>query len=224
MWNNNLQTLLVGMTMAVGVSLTGCTSNNDAENQDASTDNSEQTVAAAPVEDSAVTEGDLDGATAQQGTPVTYDVSTWGSESVESVNVDELEAIQSSFGEVLSSDENSLDYASSPATKYRFMQTDAPYLDIVDSEKYLEFGWYYANPTDSDAEKEQSLNHAQKAYNVAQQLMGDEGGKLVADMLNGQIVKDKVLGGQQVELAKCEFYSCMLIINKAESQTDTDNS
>ena len=90
MWNNNLQTLLVGMMMAVGVSLTGCTSNNDAENQDASTDNSEQDiVAAAPVEDSAVTEGDLDGTTAQQGTPVTYDVSTWGNESVESVNVDE---------------------------------------------------------------------------------------------------------------------------------------
>ena len=49
--------------------------------------------------------------------------------------------------------------------------------------------------------------------------MGDEGGKLVADMLNGQIVKNKVIGGQKVELAKCEFYSCMMIINKSASQS-----
>ena len=50
--------------------------------------------------------------------------------------------------------------------------------------------------------------------------MGDEGGQLLSDMLNGQIVKNKVIGGQKIELAKCEFYSCMLVINKSAAQTD----
>ena len=50
--------------------------------------------------------------------------------------------------------------------------------------------------------------------------MGDDGGKVIADMLAGQVVKNKVIGGQKVELAKCEFYSCMLIINKSAAQTD----
>ena len=98
------------------------------------------------------------------------------------------------------------------------MNTEAPYLDLIDSEKYLELGWYFANPTDSDKEKELSQGHAKKSYQLARQLMGDEGGKLVADMLNGQIIKNKVIGGQKVELAKCEFYSCMLVINKSASQ------
>ena len=120
---------------------------------------------------------------------------------------------------MVSTDENSLDYASNPASKYRFMNTEAPYLDLIDSEKYLELGWYFANPTDSDKEKALSQDHAKKAYQLARQLMGDEGGKLVADMLNGQIVKNKVIGGQRVELAKCEFYSCMLIINKSARQS-----
>ncbi|MGO2340473.1 MAG: hypothetical protein ACTH5M_07765, partial [Psychrobacter sp.] len=69
-------------------------------------------------------------------------------------------------------------------------------------------------------EKELSQEHAEKAYKLARQLMGDEGGKLVSDMLNVQIIKNKTIGGQKVELAKCEFYSCMLVINKAEAPTD----
>ena len=100
------------------------------------------------------------------------------------------------------------------------MKTDAPYLDIIDSEKYLELGWYYANPTDTDKEKELSQNHAKKAYQLSRQLMGDDGGKMVADMLNSQIIKNRIVGGQKIELAKCEFYSCMLVINKAAAQTD----
>lgn len=55
---------------------------------------------------------------------------------------------------------------------------------------------------------------------LARQLMGDDGGKLLADMLNGQIIKNKTIGGQKIELAKCEFYSCMLVLNKADAQTD----
>jgi nitrous oxide reductase accessory protein NosL len=220
MWNNSLQTLLVGTIMAVGVSLSGCdSSKDDAQKQDA--DMSEQTVADdALVQDNAAPKADLDGATAQQGTQVKYDVAGWGTKNVASLTVDNLDEIKATFGKVMSTDENSLDYASNPAAKYRFMDTDAPYLDLIDSEKYLELGWYFANPTDSDKEKEISQNHAEKAHKLARQLMGDEGGQLISDMLNGQIIKNKVIGGQKIELAKCEFYSCMLVINKSAAQTD----
>ena len=50
-----------------------------------------------------------------------YDISAWGADTVEPISVNELNGIQSAFGEVMSTDENSLDYASNPATKYRWM-------------------------------------------------------------------------------------------------------
>ncbi|MGP9517838.1 MULTISPECIES: hypothetical protein [unclassified Psychrobacter] len=218
MWNPNLQTLLVGTIIAVGMTLSGCGSTeDDVQNPDAET--SEQATTNEPIQDSA-NNPDLEGATVPQGTPVKYDIAAWGTGEVESLAVDELDSIKSVFGEVVSTDENSLDYASNPAAKYRFMKTDAPYLDIIDSEKYLELGWYYANPTDTDKEKELSQNHAKKAYQLSRQLMGNDGGKMVADMLNSQIIKNRMVGGQKIELAKCEFYSCMLVINKAAAQTD----
>lgn len=222
MWNNNLQTFMVGMIMAVGVSLGGCDSTQDnAQEQDANKNTSEPAATNdAPINSDAASQADVDKAAIEQATPVRYDISAWSSDKVTPLNIDELDGIKSTFGKVLSTDENSLDYASNAATKYRFMKTDAPYLDIIDSEKYLELGWYYANPTDTDKEKELSQNHAKKAYKLARQLMGDEGGKMVADMLTSQITKNKVVGGQKVELAKCEFYSCMLVINKSVVQED----
>ena len=217
MWNKTLQAFMVSTIMAVGVSLSACDNNKNSEVAAEEVTADKQAVADTPK--TSAPNADLDGATAQEGTPVTYDVASWDSKKVESLSVEQLDAIKSTFGKVVSTDENSLDYASNPASKYRFMNTEAPYLDLIDSEKYLELGWYFANPTDSDKEKALSQDHAKKAYQLARQLMGDEGGKLVADMLNGQIVKNKVIGGQKVELAKCEFYSCMMILNKSASQS-----
>lgn len=217
MWKKSLQPLMISMLMIAGVSLSACGGSNqsaDSEAQDTSTTDEVATEVTANSTDAA----DLDGAVASQGTPVSYDMSSWASTAVKPVNIDELEDIQSTFGQVVTTDKNSLDYASNPATKYRFMQTDAPYLDVIDSQKYLELGWYYANPTDTDKEKELSKEHAKKAYTLARQLMGDEGGRVLADMLNGQIVKNKTAGGQKIELAKCEFYSCMIIFNKSAAQ------
>lgn len=222
--NTPLKTLLLGLTIAVGASLSAC----EAPMQDTTDDTNTQTkddAEQAPdtkIETTPSTnpdseqQGDMDGATAAgQGSTVRYDVAAWSKESVEPLALDDLESIKATFGKVESTDENSLDYASNPATKFRFMATDAPYLDVIDSERYLEIGWYYANPTDSDAEKALSQDHAKKAYKLARQLMGNEGEQLFVDMLNGQITKNKAVGGQQVELAKCEFYSCMLILNKS---------
>ena len=152
--------------------------------------------------------------TSAANAPVRYNVAAWNNGSVDTIGIDNLNKIQATFGKVVSTDKNSLDYASNPATKYRFMADDAAYLDIIDSQKYLELGWYYANPADSADEKASSIAHAKKAYKFARQLMGDEGATVVADMLGGQTTKNKVVGGQKVELAKCEFYSCMLVLAK----------
>ena len=76
------------------------------------------------------------------------------------------------------------------------------------------------NPTDSDSEKQISVEHAKKSYLLSKQLMGAEGGKMLEEVLAGQIVKNKTIGGQKVELAKCEFYSCMLVLNKSVTQAE----
>lgn len=218
MWNKSLQPLMVGMMMVAGVSLSAC--NNSNQDLEAETNTTTEQMATENTNSSAESANstDVDGAVAEQAVPVKYNVASWGSESVKSVNIDELKDIQATFGKVVTTDENSLDYASNPATKYRFMKADAPYLDVIDSQKYLELGWYYANPADTDKEKQLSEEHAKKAYTLARQLMGDEGGRVLSDMLNGQIVKNKTAGGQKIELAKCEFYSCMIIFNKSKAQ------
>lgn len=221
MWNNPLQTFVVGIMMATGVSLSACNnSKQEVASEVAAEVAAEQADSNTSKPIKPAISVDLDGASAAQGEPVKYDIASWNSGKVESIGIDKLDKIKKTFGKVVSTDENSLDYASNPATKYRFMATDKPYMDLIDSEKYLELGWYYANPTDSDAEKELSKQHAKKSYKVARQLMGDDGGKVLSDMLSGQIIKDKTAGGQKIELAKCEFYSCMLILNKSGTTTD----
>ncbi|WP_367107395.1 hypothetical protein [uncultured Psychrobacter sp.] len=220
MWNNNLQIVMIGIVMGAGASLSACNSSTQDNTAEIAT---EQTTAEDPVQTSPAPSADMDGAVAEQGVPVSYDVSSWNSDAVNSVSINEVDQIKSTFGKVITTDENSLDYASNPATKYRFMDTDAPYLDLIDSKKYLELGWYYANPTDSDEEKKFSQAHAQKSYQLARQLMGDDGEKVLAEMLNGQVIKNQTVGGQKIELAKCEFYSCMLVLNKSGEQQATDS-
>lgn len=216
MWNNPIHSLVVSIMMAAGLSLSAC---NNAKQDTTEPVASEQNVADVPTKENAPSNGDLDGAIAE-GQPVVYDVPSWGTDKVTPLTVEELDGIRKTFGKVVSTDENSLDYASNPASKYRFMKADAPYLDVIDSEKYLEMGWYYANPMDSDTEKAMSKDHAKKSYKLARQLMGDEGGEVMADILGGQIIKNKTVGGQKIELAKCEFYSCMLVLNKSAAQAD----
>lgn len=146
--------------------------------------------------------------------PVSYDVESWQASENQDLNLENLDQLKQQFGKVIFTDEKSLDYASNMAVKYRFMEGEQPYLDIIDSDNYLEFGWYYANPNDSDSEKKMSVNHAQKVYKVMTGLMGEEGGELVKNILSKKIVKNTEVGGQMVELAKCEFYSCMIILDK----------
>ncbi len=220
MWNKFLQTFMIGITMVAGLSLSACDTDKQSTVEEvASTISTDAPASETATANDSTADSDLDGAVTEQGVPVSYDLSTWSKDSVEPIQIDALDSINATFGKVVSTDENSLDYASNLATKYRFMSTKAPYLDVIDSQKYLELGWYYANPTDSAEEKKLSQSHAKKAYKVSRQLMGDEGGKVLSDMLNGQIIKNQTLGGQKVELAKCEFYSCMLILDKSGATT-----
>jgi hypothetical protein len=204
--------------MLGSLALTGCNKSEQEPVIDAALTQPEtekgETVGAAISKPQQAVQGESAGSA---GTPVRYNVAAWGAKQVKPIAIDELDKIQATFGKIVSTDQNSLDYASNPATKFRFMADDAAYLDVIDSQKYLELGWYYANPTDTDAEKDTSVAHAKKVYKLSRQLMGDEGGKLVADMLGGQIVKNKVVGEQKVEIAKCEFYSCMLVLAKPKA-------
>ncbi len=216
MWNNTLQTLMIGTLMTTSALLIGCSQAD--EDTSVVSDNPEQTVsdsATAQDQNASLASPNIEQA------PVDYNIAAWNVDDVEPLDINEIDAIKATFGQVESTDENSLDYASNPASKYRFMDNDSPYLDLIDSDRYLELGWYYANPADSDEEKALSEAHAKKSYQLVQQLMGDEGRQLLANMLSGQIIKNKVIGGQQVELAKCEFYSCMLVLNKSAASVTT---
>lgn len=221
MRNTPLQFLMIGAMTVSAMTLSACDNSKQDTVEEVTSDVSSNASEPKdmPNQEVNVPESDLDGATAAKGTPVSYDLLAWGQKTAEPIEITDLEAIQATFGKVISTDENSLDYASNPATKYRFMQTDEPYLDIVDSQKYLELGWYFANPTDTEEEKELSKSHAQKAHTLARKLMGEDGSQVLRDMLGGQIIKNQTVGGQKIELAKCEFYSCMLVLNKQSAVT-----
>ena len=138
MWNTPLQTVMVSILIAVGVSLSAC---------DSSKQNIVEGVASgisakpSSPDTSAQSDTTITDTTIAQA-PVHYDISSWHIDDIQRVNIGELDSIQATFGAVVTTDKNSLDYASNPATKYRFMKTDAPYRDIIDSQNYLELGWY----------------------------------------------------------------------------------
>lgn len=199
--------------------VTGCgKTEQTAKSEETSIDqqDSGQTVADHDAAASHAADTNVDPNTAQmpEAKPVSYDIQNWEANKNQDLSLEDLDHLKKQFGKVTATDDKSLDYASNMAIKYRFVEGEQPYLDIIDSNDYLEFGWYYANPTDSDNEKKMSINHAKKVYKVMTGLMGEEGGDLVASILAKKIVRNQEVGGHRVELAKCEFYSCMIILDK----------
>lgn len=218
MRNFSFTTVAIAMTLTSSALLLGCDNSKKGVIEEVASDIKGDTAAdtsPSPEPENQTAVADESAAPDVPAEPVSYDVSSWSNEAVTPITFNDLDDIKATLGKVVSTDDNSLDYASNIATKYRFMNDEAPYLDLIDSEKYLEIGWYFANPSDSDKEKEVSKSHAKHAYTLARKLMGEDGGRAVADILAGQVIKNKVIGGQKIELAKCEFYSCMLILNKA---------
>ncbi len=153
-------------------------------------------------------------ATATTARPVDYPFKAWQQQPIVKLSLKDTPALLAVLGTLQSTDPKSLDYAGNIAKKYRFSDEAAPYLELIDSPYYLELGWYYANPTDSDSEKATSVSHARKAYQMAQGLFGNEGSILMRDILGGKIVKDKGMNGKNITLAKCEFFSCQIIVKK----------
>ncbi len=150
-----------------------------------------------------------------------YDVESWNKDKISPLNIHTVAENPEALAKIISIDENSLDFASDSAIKYRFTTNDTPYLDMVNSNNYLEIGWQFANTEDNANVKKISARHARKAYRFARQLMGDEGGQVVLDMLSGKVIKNKQVNGINIALAKCEFYSCMLVMEKPKSTTPT---
>lgn len=188
--------------LCVPLVLVGCKKTTDTQNSTPSATTDTATATAA--------------STVTHSEPVVYPFETWQTTPApKPMGIDDIERINQQLGKVLRTDPKSLDYASNIATKYSFAGETAPYLDTIDSPSYLELGWYYANPTDSDNEKNISQDYAAKANQLARAWFGEQAGNtLIKEMLTGSIIQNRTLNGKVIELAKCEFYSCMLIIKK----------
>ncbi len=153
-----------------------------------------------------------------------YDVESWNKDKITPLNIHTVAENPEALAKIISIDEDSLDFASDSAIKYRFTTNDTPYLDMVNSNNYLEIGWQFANAENTASVKKISASHARKAYRFARQLMSDEGGQVVIDMLSGKVIKDKQVNDIKIALAKCEFYSCMLVMEKPKSTASASMS
>lgn len=160
--------------------------------------------------------------TSALGEPVIYDTHLWMTLPVTKLDILTAGSQPQELAKVISIDENSLDYASHPAVKHRFMKNNAPYFDLVDSKEYLEISWHFANPNDSENVKKASIDHAKKSHRFARQLMGNDGGQLVADILEGKKFKNIAVNGVFISLAKCEFYGCVVVMKKPQPAHTTD--
>lgn len=59
------------------------------------------------------------------------------------------------------------------------------------------------------------INYAGHVYQLARGWLGNrEGAQLVENMLMGQTIRDATINGVGVAMAKCEFFSCILVLKK----------
>ncbi len=150
-----------------------------------------------------------------KGDPVVYPFADWQKQTGVNVSIQDIESIKTALGAVNRTDEQrSIDFSGKLAVKYSFQPESAPYLDLIDSPQFIELGWYYANPSDTDDEKRQSIENTGKIYKIAKGLFAKEGEELVEDIVNKQVIKQKTINNIYVEVAKCEFFSCMIVIKK----------
>lgn len=103
-----------------------------------------------------------------------------------------------------------LDFYGNSANEYRYVSHSEPPLYVIESDKVFELSWYFAHPKDSDAIKQTSISHAQKAYAAMTAYYGEDGKKLMQAMLNQQTPPTI----KNILLAKCENYLCQVIISK----------
>lgn len=69
--------------------------------------------------------------------------------------------------------DDTLDFYGDTAKQYRYHSSSQPPFFAVDSSRFLEIAWYYANSTDSDDDKKNSHDYAQKAYLATSSLVAN---------------------------------------------------
>lgn len=151
--------------------------------------------------------------------PINYPFDQWQQQTVTKLPLKDINAINQHIGVQLGkapkTDTKSLDFNSNPATQYQFANPATPYFDVIDSPKFVEFGWYYSNINDNAREQKLGINYAGHVYQLARGWLGNrEGAQLVENMLMGQTIRDATINGVGVAMAKCEFFSCILVLKK----------
>lgn len=187
------------------------------------TDNASATSGTSSLESTTNT-GPTDNATTNQpanqsAQPVNYPFMRWQAQPVTKLTLTDINAINQrisqQFGKAPKTDTTSLDFNSNLATQYQFANPATPYFDVIDSAKFVEIAWYYPNTNDHIREQQLGINYAGYVYQLARGWLGSrEGGKLVEHMLMGQTVRNQTINGVGIAIAKCEFFSCMLVLKK----------
>lgn len=133
--------------------------------------------------------------------------------------------------------DDTLDFYGDTAKQYRYHSSSQPPFFAIESKNFLEIAWYYANSTDSDDDKKNSHDYAQKAYLATSSLVAnsqdffdrllntksdtsadDTTQKPKQDTLQDvQIATKKSLDNlpKGVVFASCEHYMCQIIFEKS---------
>ena len=175
-----------------------------------------------------------------QPTPVVYPINQWQQQTLANkVSIHDTEAMTLLLGQPITIDKQSLDYRSNVASKYSFAKIGEPYFDLLDSPMYIELQWYYASAYDGEpyfdlldspmyielqwyyasaydnaSVKNISIQHAKTAFHLTQNWFGQDGSDIVAQMVQGQPIKNTSYHGILVELARCDNYHCDLVVRK----------
>lgn len=116
--------------------------------------------------------------------------------------------------------ETGLDIKGQTGVLYRYHNKHEPPMYVIDSDDFFELAWYYAAPTDSDAEKQASLRYAQVAYGVATSVLGQSGAQLMVHMLNHPSLSADIPKTNPANLPKtlvvseCQYHLCRLVFDK----------
>ncbi len=154
--------------------------------------------------------------------PVSYPFHQWQQTPINPIKVKDINAVNqfltAQFGKkpnLPTVDTRSLDYSGNLATQYRYTLATAPYFEVIDSPKYIELGWYYASASDHVKEKQLAISYAANAYQLARAWLGNQAGAtLVESMLAGDTINNQTINGMNIAIARCEAFSCMLVLKK----------
>lgn len=144
--------------------------------------------------------------------PLVYPVKDWQLTDRQS---DDFREVMSIMGQAVAT-EDTLDFYGRKASLYRFSPAhqSTAYAILSPKDQALELVWYYPDKSDDDATKHQAIILAKKAYQALGVAAGQQGGDLVARILQGQQVNHQKLGRLTVATASCQAYRCQVVILK----------